>query len=293
MNQSDFVTKWGQRSYNSGDAALKALKKYNRFLETINESDESILHKLGAIKETPEFYLFLNRIVSYFSESLHPNSVKLYFSFVKDYYRKNGFRIYNEDIKQFVDFGKVQKEKKVPLTKETIEMLLHNASPYMRGTILVLVSSGMREDEFLQQTVNDIKWDATPVEIHMRSETTKMGIDRITYLTPQAAKNFPKIKPYDEEKSLIRLENSFAELRKKCKLNEKYRHSNIHHVTLHRLRAYCKTQASMHVGKDFAEDLIGHEGYLPTYYSPTDQERRDMYTKLVPHLTFDVRDPPN
>lgn len=286
LSQDKFIQKWYDRSYNSGEMAKKALKKYSLFLNSINETDQSIFEKLGEIKGSEDFYLFLNRITEFFSESLHPNSTKGYFSFVKDYYRRNGFRIYNEDIKQFVDIPKSPKEKKVPLEREKIAMLAKKASKQMRGTIYCLVSSGMRASEFLQLQKQDIKWNLDPVEVHLRAEITKTKVDRVTYLSPQAVENFPEIKPYDERTSLVNLEKAFAVLRKQCSLDDKYRNSNIHHITPHRLRAFFKTEASNMHGKDYAEDVIGHEGYLNTYYVINETERREKYIALVPKITI-------
>jgi len=286
LAQDKFVLKWYDKSYNSGEMAKKALKKYSKFLESINETDESIFEKLREIKGSEDFYLFLNRITEFFGESLHPNSTKAYFSFVKDYYRRNGFRIYNEDIKQFVKIQKSPKEKKVPLEREQIAVLAKGAEKYLKGVIYCLVSSGMRASEFLQLDKSDIKWDLDPVEVHLRAEITKTKVDRITYLSPQAVENFPKLKPYDEKSSLVNLEHSFSNLREKCGLDQKYRNTNVHHITLHRFRAFFKTEASNMHGKDYAEDVIGHEGYLNTYYSLNDEERRIKYKELIPKVTI-------
>lgn len=286
ISPDQFISKWAQRSYNSGKMAEKAMKKYSLFLNSIGENEASIFVKLAEIKGSEDFYLFLNRIVEYFNESLHPRATQAYFSFVKDYYRKNGFRIYNEDVKQFIDIPKVIKEKKVPLEKESIRILTDNASKYMKGAIYCLVSSGMRASEFLQLEKNDIKWNMDPVEVHLRAEITKTKVDRITYLSPQAVEFFPKMKPYNEKTSLGNLESSFEFLRSKCGMNDKYRTSNIHHVTIHRFRAYFKTEASNMHGKDYAENIIGHEGKMNTYYAISPEQSREKYKQLIPKITI-------
>lgn len=266
--------------------AEKALKKYNLFLKSIDETDETIFSKLSEIKGSEDFYLFLNRIVDFFDETLSPRATQAYFSFIKDYYRKNGYRIYNEDIKQFVDMPKTVKEKKVPLEKNQIKILADNADKHLKGIIYCLVSSGMRSSEFLQLRKDDIKWNLDPVEVHLRAEITKTKVDRTTYLSPQAVEHFPKLKTYDVKTSLVNLEIIFSNLRKKCNLDEKYRNSNVHHITPHRLRAFFKTEASNLHGKDYAEFMIGHEGYLNTYYSTTQDELIKKYKELIPKLTI-------
>lgn len=286
ITQDKFILKWSNKSYNSGQMANKALRKYNLFLKSIDETDESVFSKLSAIKGSEDFYLFLNKIVDYFSGTLSPRATQSYFSFIKDYYRKNGYRIYNEDIKQFVDMPKTIKEKRVPLEKEQIRILVDIAGKYTKGIILGLVSSGMRSSEFLQLKESDIKWNLDPVEVHLRAEITKTKVDRITYLSPQAVEFFPKLKQYDIKKTLVNFEQNFSVLRKKCKLDNMYRNSNVHHITPHRLRAFFKTEASNLHGKDYAEDLIGHEGYLNTYYSINSTERAKKYKELLPKITI-------
>lgn len=286
ISQDKFIIKWNSKSYNSGQMAYKALKKYNLFLKSIDETDGSIFSKLSTIKGSEDFYLFLNKIVEFFGVSLSPRATQAYFSFIKDYYRKNGYRIYNEDIKQFVDMPKTIKEKRVPLEKEQIRIMVEAAAKYTKGIILGLVSSGMRSSEFLQIKESDIKWNLDPVEVHLRAEITKTKVDRITFLSPQAVEHFPKLKPYDIQRSLVNLEQDFSILRKKCGLDNKYRNSNVHHITPHRLRAFFKTEASNLHGKDYAEDLIGHEGYLNTYYSINETERAKKYKELIPKITI-------
>lgn len=285
ITQDKFVAKWAGKSYNSGQMAEKSLKKYNKFLISINETNDSIFEKLHPIKGSEDFYLFLNKIVEYFGETLSPRATSAYFSFIKDYYRKNGYRIYNEDIKQFVDMPKNIKERKVPLEMSSIKILVDNADRYLKGIILCLVSSGMRSSEFLQLKESDIKWNLDPVEVHLRAEITKTKVDRITFLSPQAVEHFPKLKKYDQQKSLINLEQIFSNLRKKCDLNEKYRNTNVHHITPHRLRAYFKTEASNMHGKDYAEYIIGHEGKMNTYYSTTHDDLVKKYKELLPKIT--------
>ena len=44
------------------------------------------------------------------------------------------------------------------------------------------------------------------------------------------------------------------------------------------------TKATQVHGEQYANRLIGHDGYLPNYYQLSEKERGDMYLKLEPEL---------
>ena len=282
-------------SINSQDMARKALKYWDLFLKSRKVSEKGFIEDLKKIQKDTTFYQYLNLFVQYLGEQkLHPRTIRSYFSEFKQYLRSKGFRIYNEDIKQFVKFPRVLKETRVPLDHKTIQILIDKASDDMKLIILALLSSGMRASELLQLTKNDL----TEPCVNLRAETTKTGSQRTTYFSKQVwdlLKNGAKRKGgyvfcsnYRPKKSLEELENKFSSIRDKCKLTKRYTTSNIHTVTLHRFRAFCKTWASEKVGKDFAEGLIGHEGYLSGYYGLSDEEKLKNYNKLEPYLTFKI-----
>lgn len=276
-----------KRSLNNKEGAIKSLKWFDKYLSSLGETEDSILPKLREIKGEDGFYLFLNGFVQFMSKSLHPHSVQTYLSFIKSYFRKHGFKIYNEDVKQFIDMPRLTKESRQPLSKKEIKLLTKNASPYLKMVILFLSSSGMRTSEFLQLEKGDVKLNLDPVEIHIRAETTKTRTDRITFISQQAKESITKdlFKPYNVKKDLLNLEQQFNKLRRRCKLNEKYRTSNIHHITLHTFRSYFRTIAGM-FNKDFAEDILGHEGYLSQYIRLPMETKRQYYKQLEPNLVI-------
>ena len=286
-DREKFFSFWGQRSINNKDGAIKSLRWFDKYLASLGETEASIMPKLRKVKGQDEFYLFLNGFVQYMVESLHPHSVQTYLSFIKSYFRKQGFKIYNEDIKQFVDMPRVTKEGRAALTKEMIKQLIDEASPYLRMVILWLVSSGMRTSEFLQLSKEDVKFDTDPVEVHIRAETTKTKSDRITFVSKQAVESMTKdiFRPYTPKQDLLNLEQSFRLLRKRCKLDGKYRTSNVHHITLHTFRSFFRTYAGI-ISQDFAEDVLGHEGYLKQYIRLPMEKKQEYYKKLEPQVTI-------
>ena len=277
----------------------KALRYWTMFLESKGTNETNQIIDLKQIQRDPEFYLALNEFVQYLKfKNLHPRTVRSYFSCIKGYLRSRGFRIYNEDVKQFIKLPKILKEQKEAISKDTIQLLLDNASPKMKLAIMCLVTSGMRANEFLQLRASDLQ----EPKVILRPEITKTGVGRTTYFSPQtwglvAAKLLERDNQdyvfcynYRPLKSLIELESKFGKLRDKCGISKRYNISKVHTLTLHRLRAYLKTEASEACGKDYAEGLIGHEGYLSTYYNLTDEARFKNYiNKLAPLLTFRLK----
>lgn len=284
-SRDQFYDFQGQRSVNNREGAEKALKWFDQYLSSLGETEASIMPKLLEIKGKDEFYLFLNGFVQFMVKSLHPHSVQTYLSFIKSYFRKQGFKIYNEDVKQFIDMPRLNKESREPLTKKEIRLFVDYASPYMRMVILFLTSSGMRVSEFLQLKKEDVRLDLDPVEVHIRAETTKTRSDRITFISQQAKECITKdlFKPYKPTDDLLNLEHQFMNLRKRVKLDGKYRTSNVHHKTLHTFRSYFRTIAGTY-NKDFAEDILGHEGYLSQYIRLSLETKRLYYKELEPKL---------
>ena len=82
-------------NYNSRDAARKALIHWDNYLSLSNTQEQQFLFKLKSIGQEPEFYLILNSFVQHLNNNVHPTTVKIYFSGLKQYLRYNGLRIYN------------------------------------------------------------------------------------------------------------------------------------------------------------------------------------------------------
>ena len=284
-------------NFNSRDIVRKALIHFDNYLELSNFTESPYIEKLRSYNQDPLLYQNLNYFVQHLNNNLHPRTVRTYFSSVKQYLRVfHGLRIYNEDIKTYIKFPKILKEEKIPLDHKTIQVLIDNASNYMKLVILALVSSGMRVNSLLQLRFSDLKEPFVSV----RAETTKTGREYKTFFSKQVWEIINLLKNqadsgdyvfcsnYEPKKSLDELEAKFLLLRHKAKLEKKYNNSNVHTITIHRFRAFCKTMAADICNKDFAEGLIGHEGYLPTYNALPDDMRYYNYIKVEPRLSFKI-----
>lgn len=282
---------------NTRDTARKALIYWDNYLSINKLIEEDYISLLKSMGQDPNFYLNLNQFVQHLiNNGLHPKTTRLYFSAVKGYLRSQGLRIYNEDIKQFIKFPRILKETRIPLSHKIIQTLIDNASNYMKLVILSMVSCGARPNELLQIKFSDLQ---EPF-VNLRAETTKTGVERKTFFSYQVwpvvnllknqAQNDDYVfcSNYEPKVSLDELESKFGMLRDKSNLSKKYNNSNVNTITLQRLRAFCKTQASEICGKDYAEGLIGHEGYLGGYYGLPDEEKLKNYLKVEPRLIFKI-----
>ena len=285
--------------FNSRDLTRKALIYFDQFLSTIETNEADFMLKLKGYGQDPQLYLTLNSIVLHLiNHNLHPRTIRSYFIAIKLYLRNQGVRIYNEDIKTFVKLPRILKEAKIPLDHKTIQKLLDHAEPYLRFVILAAVSSGARISELLQLTYGDLKYPY----VHIRAETVKFGVERKTFFSSQVWQIIDALKSqsqrdngdyvfcsnYIQKKSLDELETKFSTLRHKAGLSAKYNNSNVHTITIHRFRAFCKTMASEVCNKDYAEGLIGHEGYLGTYNSLSNEEKLNNYLKLESKFIFKI-----
>jgi integrase len=282
---------------NSKDFARKALIHFYNYLSINDSTEENYIAQLLQYNQDPKLYNELSNIKQHLvNNGLHPRTTRTYFNQIKLYLRSKNVRIYNEDVKTFVRFPKILKEEKIPLDRKIIQKLLDNSDNHMKFVILGLVSSGCRVSELLQLLFSDLKYPY----VKIRPEIAKTGVARTTFFSSQVWSMINLLKSqadsddyvfcseYQPKVSLDELETKFGRTRQKAVLISRYQHSRYHHVTIHRFRAFCKTQASQVCDKDYAEGLIGHEGYQGTYNSLSDEEKLDNYKKLESRFIFTI-----
>lgn len=298
-----WINQWFNKSgsSNSKHGAQTSLKWFERYVATFNKPEEEIINELRIVSldhtRSTQLYLFINGLVQYLKEQdKATRSIRIYIMFVKSYLRFHGIKIYNDDIKQFVNFPKLIRERRQPLTEEMIIKLLQNASPKYQVIILCLVSSGARISEWLQAKVSDLDLNSNPVKLRIRAETTKTREERETFITNQAKELLVAIIKDKTEKDFIffkdftqctlpDVETVFRDIRERCGFNDTYT-NGIHHVTIHSFRAYCFTKLVQRVGENYAHALLGHHAYLDQYFRETLEERSNKYKIVEPDLTI-------
>lgn len=277
------VTAWIQ-NYNelkTQEAALTSYKALQRFFEKNKVNEITWIKKMNLSEDGK--YHQLSEAVNYIAKSVEPASVKQYYNFWKAYLRfVHGVKIYNEDARYFVKPPKNIKRTREPLTHEIIKRLCKDAAPVQRAGYLVLSSSGMRMSEFLNSPREN--FDLKTGMVGVAGKLTKTKVQRKTYISTEAIDAIERSGDSFWEKRTYHKEATyFWRLRERIGLNERYDDSIVHKITLHSFRSFTRTQAGK-INQDFAEQLIGHSGYLKQYVRIEDEDMKKYYEKLEPKL---------
>ena len=161
---------------------------------------------------------------------------------------------------------------------------------------MTLLSSGMRIGEAVSLRKTDFDLSLDPLQITIQGKFTKTKQTRQTYVSSEARTALLRILEKKNDNDLVfaksenliasRLaeERTFDNLRKRSGLTEKYPDSSRHTITIHSMRAFFHTQASIIHDEQYANALDGHQGYLMQYYRLSPEKRAELYRKLEPHL---------
>lgn len=262
------------------EAALTSYKALSGYLER-NQIDQKDWIESFKISDDEKYHK-LAKMVNEVSQFVEPASVKQYYNFWKSYLRwVYGIKIYNEDARQFVKPPKNIKRMREPLTHEVIKKLCKNADPVQSAEYLVLSSSGMRMSEFLNSPKENFDLNTGMVDV--AGKLTKTQVQRKSFISSEAIEAIEKAGDEFWEPRTYPKENIyFWRLRNKIGLTETYDESIVHKVTLHSFRSFARTQAGK-INQDFAEQLLGHAGYLSkSYVRLTVEDMMKYYRKLEP-----------
>ena len=264
-----------------------------------------------------EYVIFLDK------KSIKPKTIRLWLTIVKGYYTYMGIDVFDEKCKQRVKLPKIKRLKKEALTKEILIKLLHNLDPKLQSAVLLALSSGLRVGEITGLTLPDIEFNAEPVKINVRAETSKSGEDRETYISKEASEalrdylqrffGWREDSPNKKLQSLrifgrtnrIRTENDsrlptpeeqlsesiilqkalIRAIRKVPELNKLGRNGR-RVIHFHAFREFFYTAVSNVSGSDYAHALLGHHEYLDTYYTLSKKEQVRLYKNAEPHVTI-------
>ncbi len=227
-------------------------------------------------------------------QSRPPLSARQTFTFAKEFFNYYNVELPAKDLK-FIRH-KLPKGSARTIEKdmdiETIRIILQHLDVKGRALILVLASSGMRINEALSVTLDDIDLTVKPACITIRGETSKTGDNRISFISAeatQAVNEWLKVRadyirtsvnrnngliksgrgthksldddgrlfPFSDQNATTLWDNALtnAELLSRDKTtNRKQRH-------YHQLRKFFISQLSLIISKEIAEMLAGHTGY--------------------------------
>lgn len=212
--------------------------------------------------------------------------------------------------------GKRARTVEDDLTKEKLKRILTHCDVKGKALFLLLSSSGIRVNEALQLSLDDIKWDSEPVEITVRGEYTKTGDAYYSFITREAkdallewlkvredylksAKNRgrglakfsdgrglksvadDRVFPFDYVVATQMWNNAL----RKAGLENHDKTTDRRTLHIHMLRKYFLSRIKLVVPKEIAEALAGHEEGLDyAYRRYTKDEIREWYMKAEPYL---------
>jgi integrase len=201
---------------------------------------------------------------------------------------------------------------------ETIRTILQHLDIKGRALVLVLASSGMRINEALSVTLDDINLSAKPSCLTVRGETSKTGDTRITFISTeatQAVNEWLKVRedyirssanrnnglvkngqstaktgdddgrlfPFSDQNASTIWDNALV----KAGLLSRDKTTNRKQLHYHQFRKFFISQLSLIVSKEIAEMLAGHNGYLTgAYRRYTKKQLAEEYLKGEHVLTI-------
>lgn len=195
-------------------------------------------------------------------------------------------------------------------TNNQLKKIISHGEAKAKALALVASSSGMRSDEILQLTEEDIDFDSNPVKIYVRAETTKTRTARITFMSNEAKESVLEwLKERDQylQSAIAKVGGITAKspdddtifcfttttankiwnrLLDKSGFNERDKTTGYHRMHFHVLRKFFETRMSYaQVPEPVYQQLEGHEGYLSNSYKRyTQKELADAYQKGVKSL---------
>ncbi len=223
-------------------------------------------------------------------------TIRTQFSNLRKYLFHMGVKTNEQDIKEYLNFEKISREERYPLSTEEYRVIIEGffRNPRLQALFLALGSSGMRIGEAINLKKKDLDLSKKRIKVNI-PPTTKTRVGRSTYLSYETEK---VLKPL-----LEKLEpNDYVFAKKNCKTSdrsirtslnrrltrigftEKYQSNNYKKITSHNFRAYFFTKATRKHGENYAHKMTGHGGYLMQYDRMTEDEKLQMYLELESDL---------
>ena len=282
-----------------------AVKLFEKFVgasypgrTTKNVIDElCLLKKQDSQTYDDTLYGLLQDWINWNQTSKRCNStIRVAFSNLRQYLFHHGIKTDEQNIKQYLRFGKRTRENRHPLSQVEYQKIIHALArhPLVQGLFLSLGSSGMRIGEALSLKKKDLDLTGIRIKVNIPA-TTKTRTGRTTYLSLETGKLLrPRLENIGLDDSVFTLKNSndvsssirtmLSRTVDRLQLVDKYQSNNIRKITTHSFRAYFFTKAARKHGENYAHKLVGHGGYLMQYDRMTEEEKLEMYIELEPDL---------
>ena len=228
-----------------------------------------------------------------------PQAARVTFTYTREFFNHYELELREKDrkfIRTKLPKGTTARTVEKDLDTETVRTIIQHIDVKGRALILTLASSGMRINEALSLTLDDIDLKKKPAEITIRGENTKTGDSRITFMSSEAAaavtewlkvreayilsslnrnnglmkngksnmqvKDDQRLFPFSDQNASVIWDNALQ----KAGLMSRDRGTNRKQLHYHQLRKFFLSQLSLVISKEIAEMLAGHAGYLTGEY---------------------------
>ena len=225
-------------------------------------------------------------------------TIRVAFSNIRKYLFHVGIKTSEQDIKEYLRFGKRTREDRHPLSQMEYQRIIDGLSRHaiVQALFLALGSSGMRIGEAISLKKKDLDLTGKRIKVNIPANT-KTRTGRTTYLSLETEKilrpHLEKISPDDFvfskknrplDQSSVR--TMLGRLVDKLILVERYQSNNIRKITSHSFRAYFFTKSARKHGENYAHKMTGHGGYLMEYDRMDEDEKLEKYLQLEPDLVI-------
>jgi len=295
MTLETYVERLRLNSAKTAESYELSIRKYCGILGI--DPNKLIQEIKGGRKDTIET---LQGLVTWSSKLKHsPVTTRLYLTAWCQFLRYEGVRVEKDDIK-----NRVMPPKKIktyggrPFTSDEIRTILRVAQFKYRAVFLTALSSGLRAGELGALQIKDISLTKSPVEIHVRAETSKSREERTTYVSDEAAYQLREITRdrgpdeyvfgNDKPLSTDSITSAATRILKRAKIR------NVNgKVSFHSTRKWFTTFLVLgKVPLPVVELMCGRQiGVTQSYLKPTEEQIREYYSKALQRATLsEIRD---
>jgi len=270
---------------------------WDKFLQHRKINEKAVLELMQS--NNNDKYLLLSELIQHWKASKSPKTIcDVYWPFIKQWIKYSGGKLDDDQLKEYIKFPKQLRQRPVPMDRDKIRLMYEKSNDVYKALWLVLASSGARIGEVLQILVSDVDFNSNPVKITIRAEIAgKNGIERITFVTPEATRLLKEIckskEPHERVFPMVysTVASYIMRLRKKTGLTQKTLNGKFYHVRIHKFRKFTETNISNSripetESDEFAHAILGHEKYLMVYYETPEKEMAEMYSNAIPRLTI-------
>ena len=282
------------------------------FFEAINKDP------VGYFSAKNDYDVDMKTYINYI-QSRAPITKKHDISTVRTFLDENGVNIKEELSKKTQKLIKLYTKKIKAITQDIVctpkelKKILQYGTLKDRALFLFLSSTGLRIDEALKLTFDDIRFDKNPVLVDVSAPITKTSESRITFMSNEAKdcllewkKHRPEYlhqactksikKKWKEDPHIFPFAYPTAHrmwnrLLEQSGFAERDKTTGRHRRHIHTLRKYFRIYLAPKATSDVTELLLGHQDALGNVYRDKYPESKlgEMYKRAVPDISvFEV-----